>query len=273
MRTRTLEQRHSGLEHGFIRRIISPEDLGERLKPFVFLDFTHGTIPEGGGFGFHPHSGIATITYQQVVDIYYEDTTGQDGVVQARGIEYVQTGGCIWHRAQMKQRGENALGFQLWIALTPQEEQAAPHGQYIAPQDVKESGVVRVILGQHEGVCSQIATPYPVNFFDVALSAGQSWSYLPPEEHDVVWAFVYQGRAQANGHDTQQELLIFDREPGAIVVQAETAVGLMVGTAPRHPYPLVVGRNSVHTSAQALRTSEGRIAALGAALRAQGRIP
>ncbi len=273
MRTRTLEHRHGGIEHGFIRRIISPEDLGERTKPFVFLDFTHGTIPTGGGFGFHPHSGIATITYQQVVDIHYEDTTGQHGVVQARGIEYVQTGGCIWHRAQMKQRGENALGFQLWIALTPREESGAPHAIYVAPQDVKASGSVRVILGQYEGVCSQIETPYPVNYFDVVLEEGQSWSYLPPEQHEVVWAFVYQGTAKVDGHDTREELLIFDREPGAISVTAKTPVGLMVGTAPHHPHPLVVGRNSVHTSVEALRASEAQIAQLGDLLRKQGRIP
>lgn len=273
MRIRTLEHRHGGIEHGFIRRIISPESVGERLKPFVFLDFTHGTIPENGGFGYHPHSGIATITYQQVVDIHYEDTTGQHGVVEARGIEYVQTGGCIWHRALMKQRGDNALGFQLWLALTPREEEAAPHAQYIAPQDVKASGAVRVILGEYEGTRSQIETPYPVNYFDVTLEEGQTWSYLPPDSHDVVWAFVYQGTAQVAEHSTQEELLIFDREPGTLAVTAKTKLGMMVGSAPRHPYPLVVGRNSVHTSKEALRASEARIAQLGASLRQQGRIP
>ena len=70
------DRHHVGIEHGFIRRIVSPEDIGERLKPFVFLDFTHGKIPDNGGFGFHPHSGIATITYQQAVELTYEDTTG-----------------------------------------------------------------------------------------------------------------------------------------------------------------------------------------------------
>jgi redox-sensitive bicupin YhaK (pirin superfamily) len=41
---------------------MSPSDLGEILKPFVFLDlFDHEGAPFNGGL--HPHSGIATLTY------------------------------------------------------------------------------------------------------------------------------------------------------------------------------------------------------------------
>jgi len=41
---------------------MSPSDLGEILKPFVFLDLFHH---EGEPFSapLHPHSGIATLTY------------------------------------------------------------------------------------------------------------------------------------------------------------------------------------------------------------------
>jgi redox-sensitive bicupin YhaK (pirin superfamily) len=272
MRTRNIEQRHSGLEHGFIRRIISPEDFGQRLKPFVFLDFTHGTIPAGGGFGFHPHSGIATVTYQQAVDITYEDTTGQHGVVEARGIEWVQTGGCIWHRAGMKQRGDNALGFQLWLALPPELEEGPPHALYVPPGEVKESGNVRVLLGEYQGVRSQIVAPGAVNYFDVRLSPGEAWSYLPPPEHEAVWAFAYTGTVRVAGSASSEELLIFDREPGELRFEAEGPAGFMVGTARPHPHALVIGRNSVHTSAAALHASEQRIAELGAELRRQGRM-
>ena len=48
---------------GPITRLVNPGDLGEILKPFVFLDLfqrrpTHGQRR----FGMHPHSGIATLT-------------------------------------------------------------------------------------------------------------------------------------------------------------------------------------------------------------------
>lgn len=42
---------------------MSPSDFGQLLKPFVFLDlFDNNGIPFSG-FGLHPHSGIATLTY------------------------------------------------------------------------------------------------------------------------------------------------------------------------------------------------------------------
>jgi redox-sensitive bicupin YhaK (pirin superfamily) len=44
---------------------MSPSDLGEILKPFVFLDlagFDGRFAPMPMGFGWHPYSGIATVT-------------------------------------------------------------------------------------------------------------------------------------------------------------------------------------------------------------------
>ncbi|HPH29958.1 MAG TPA: pirin family protein, partial [Pseudomonadota bacterium] len=62
---RKIVLRTNGQQHGFIRRLISPCDLGHHLKPFVFLDHVRGQVPKGAGFGFHPHSGIATLTDQR----------------------------------------------------------------------------------------------------------------------------------------------------------------------------------------------------------------
>src|SRR2546426_12068137 len=61
-RPRTIVRRTRGSRHGQITRLMSPSDLGQVLKPFVFLDHfdLHG---EAGGTELHPHSGIATVTY------------------------------------------------------------------------------------------------------------------------------------------------------------------------------------------------------------------
>lgn len=272
MRLRTLERRHTGIEHGFIRRLFSPEDLGQRLKPFVFLDFLHGTVPDGGGFGFHPHSGIATVTYQHSVDIVYEDTTGQDGVVEAQGIEYVQAGGGLWHRAVMRPKSTSATGFQLWMALPPDLEQAAASAAYFPPDQVPQVDNVRILVGEYQGVRSPVATPYPINYLDVTLAAGQTFSFLPPPDHQVAWAFVYKGGVSCCDIQTVEELLIFDREPGALSFAAETDSGLVLATSPIHDHPLAIGWSSVHTSPEVLRSCEARIAEMGRELRQQGRI-
>ena len=59
---RRIVHRTAGRKRGPITRLMSPSDLGEMLKPFVFLD--HAEVPYTGPelAGIHPHSGIATLT-------------------------------------------------------------------------------------------------------------------------------------------------------------------------------------------------------------------
>ena len=62
-RTRRIVHRTFGKRQGPITRLMSPSDLGRRLKPFVFLDLFDAEESSLSGFGWHPHSGIATLTY------------------------------------------------------------------------------------------------------------------------------------------------------------------------------------------------------------------
>src|SRR5258706_16061634 len=94
---RQIAQRTRGHSEGRITRLMSPSDFGQLLKPFVFLDlFDNNGIPSKG-FGLHPHSGIATLTYLAEGGVKYEDTTGARGVLPAGGVEWMQAGGGVWH--------------------------------------------------------------------------------------------------------------------------------------------------------------------------------
>ena len=59
--TRVVAHKTRGRGHGPIVRLMSPSDLGEQLKPFVFLDLFETDL-RGMAMPLHPHSGIATIT-------------------------------------------------------------------------------------------------------------------------------------------------------------------------------------------------------------------
>jgi redox-sensitive bicupin YhaK (pirin superfamily) len=55
--------RTRGYAHGPVVRMVSASDVGKMIKPFVFLDLVDTQEPIGQqGFGWHPHSGIATLT-------------------------------------------------------------------------------------------------------------------------------------------------------------------------------------------------------------------
>jgi redox-sensitive bicupin YhaK (pirin superfamily) len=59
---RSIVIRTRGQRHGPITRLVSPSGIGELIKPFVFLDLFDISAATGPNFGWHPHSGIATLT-------------------------------------------------------------------------------------------------------------------------------------------------------------------------------------------------------------------
>ena len=89
---RTIAVRRRGQGHGFISRLMSPGDLGEVAKPSVFLDLFDAQGRSVQGFGPHPHSGIATLTYLIEGSVGDQDTTGATGVLEGGGVEWMQAG-------------------------------------------------------------------------------------------------------------------------------------------------------------------------------------
>src|SRR5882672_3391403 len=186
---RGIELRTSGRSHGPITRLVSPLDIGERIKPFVFLD--RGEVRYTGKplFGIHPHSGIATLTVVLGGAMRYEDTTGKAGTVGAGGFEWMKAGGGVWHDGGALP-GDPLRLFQLWIALRGADELGAAESHYLAPEKVQPEGPVRVVLGEYGRARSVIPGTGGINYFHVQLKDGERWHYTPPANHDVAWLAV-----------------------------------------------------------------------------------
>lgn len=272
MTPRAIRLRTRGTRHGFIRRMVSPGDLGQQLKPFVFLDQVSSEVRPGMGFPFHPHSGIATLTYVRDADTDYEDTTGRSGVLRAGGLEWMMSGGGVWHRGGVVPSVPRVNGFQLWVAMPETHEESPAFSQYIPPEEVPARDGVRVLLGSHDGLRSPVPAPSSMNYLDVHLPAGARWTYTPPPDHTVAWGFVHEGSARANGEPLRDTLAVFEDGAGSITFEALGEARVLLGSAVAHPHPLVLGTSSVHTSVAALQRSLGRIREIGAALQRDGRV-
>ena len=73
---RTVTYRTRGRSHGPITRLVSPSDVGDLIKPFVFLYYFEMDPKRTPARGFHPHSGIATLTLLLEGQVSYEETSG-----------------------------------------------------------------------------------------------------------------------------------------------------------------------------------------------------
>jgi redox-sensitive bicupin YhaK (pirin superfamily) len=267
-----IARRTHGQTHGPVTRLMSPSDFGQLLKPFVFLDlFDNGGKPFSG-FGLHPHSGIATLTYVMEGSVGYEDTNGATGLVPAGGIEWMRAGGGVWHGGGSGEPGR-ARGFQLWIALPPDQELGPSESIYQAPEAIPHDGPARVLLGSYGTAKSAIKAPSPINYLVVQLKAGERWRYQPPAEHTVLWAAVGMGSVLAADDELREgELAAFNPSNASIEFEAQTDAEFVLGSAVPHDYDLILGSHSVHTTAQALREAEARIATIQARLLHEGRL-
>lgn len=269
--TRRIVARTRGRTHGPITRIVSPSDIGELIKPFVFLDYFDFKPTGNALFPMHPHSGIATITVLLSGNLQYEDTTGASGVLSAGSVEWMRAGNGVWHDASPA-GFERFQGYQVWVALPKSLENGAAQSQYLPARAVEHKGPARVVLGQHASASSRIAAPEGMNLLHVRLASGERWRYQPPAGHDVAWSHVHKGTLRVSGERLEGELAVFERSDKLLEFAAEGDTEFLVGSAIKHPHDLVLGYYSVHTSPQALTRGEAEIARIGRQLRADGRI-
>ncbi|MBS0253523.1 MAG: pirin family protein [Proteobacteria bacterium] len=251
---------------------MSPSDLGEVLKPFVFLDLFEADRPTiramaaGGGMPIHPHSGVATVTVFTEGQMRYDDPTIGSGSIAYGGAEWMRAGGGVWHGKEMSPGDVPQIqGFQLWLALPRELENAEPESRYVEAHDMPSVGPAYVIVGSHEGVQSPIPAPNGINYLLVTLKPGERWTYAPPAGHSVGWLAVARGALETDAAITAGELVIFEPAEAPISLRAtggQHAV-FVLGSAVPHPHPLHLGSYSVHTSAEALAAGERRIAELG----------
>ena len=268
---RRIVQRTRGHSHGPITRLVSPSDVGQLIKPFVFLDYFDIDPARMPAVGFHPHSGIATITVVLEGQVAYEETSGTKGIVEPRGVEWMRAAGGVCHTGGVAGKAR-AKGYQLWIALPAEMESIEAQAQYLGAERFRSQGPARVILGQYGEVASELPAPGTINYLDVTLKKGEKWRYEPPAKHTVAWVAVHKGKLATPAIVDQGELAVFEESNAALEFEALEDTGLVLGSAVKHTHELVLGNYSVHTSPEALRLGETRIAEIGKRLRAEGRL-
>jgi redox-sensitive bicupin YhaK (pirin superfamily) len=207
--SRQIALRTRGHSHGRVTRLVSPGDIGELIKPFVFLDYFDADPATAPKFGFHPHSGIATLTLILTGQAFYMETTGREGVIETGGVEWMRASSGVWHTGGMFGH-ERIKGFQLWVAMPPELELAEPQSQYLDASDFHFAGPARVIAGEYDGVKSIVESPRGITYLDVRLKAGERWTFHPSKGHDVAWIASHRGIVTTPERVSMGEVAVFE---------------------------------------------------------------
>lgn len=194
-------------------RVIGQPRLME-FDPFLLLDAFRSDNPDDyiAGFPDHPHRGFETVTYLLDGRMRHRDNTGNEGVIEPGGIQWMTAGRGIVHSEMPEQQDGNLEGFQLWINLPASHKMTEPGYQEYdvdkIPVEVRNGAKIRVITGKtSQGTEGPVTQPLtnPV-YFDVELQAETTFEEPLAATHNA-FVYVIKGELEIDSTTLQRDQL------------------------------------------------------------------
>jgi len=224
-------------------RIIGTPQLN-MLDPFLLLDAFGSDQPLDyiGGFPNHPHRGFETVTYMLAGRMRHKDSIGNEGVIEAHGVQWMTAGKGIVHSEMPEQDSGLLAGFQLWVNLPSKDKMCEPKYQEFIAQDVmvekrEDGSQVRVVagitdLGSIGPVQRHDITP---TFMDITLAPGSEFNQqIKPG--DTAFIYVIEGHVLVGGKasllPTKQLGILEDGGHVSMVAAPQGARVLLVAATP-----------------------------------------
>jgi redox-sensitive bicupin YhaK (pirin superfamily) len=234
----------------------------EHIDPFVFLDH-FGPIeksPGGQGMPPHPHAGIATITYLFAGSNRHQDSQGNDVVIQAGDIAWMQAGKGIVHAEGMNENrteSETVQGLQFWISLPAKDKFIEPafyhHSSAELPEFNLNDARVKVLSGELLGHASPVKSLSPAYIFEFKVPKNQTIE-IPIKEGDTAGLYVVNGHMKLENENLLPTVMTsFSVNGNSIEITAiEETHFILFGGTPLHE-PIVGYASYVMNSEEQIR--------------------
>ncbi|HLR12874.1 MAG TPA: pirin family protein, partial [Burkholderiaceae bacterium] len=107
-----------------------------RMDPFLMLDAFSSDDPDDyiAGFPPHPHRGFETVTYIVDGHMRHRDHLGNEGDLQAGGVQWMTAGSGIIHEEMPQQENGLLRGFQIWLNLPAKDKMQPANYRDIAAE-------------------------------------------------------------------------------------------------------------------------------------------
>jgi len=169
--------------------------------PFLLFDDFRNDNPEAyaGGFPWHPHRGIETITYVLKGSVEHNDSLGNNGTLAAGDVQWMTAGSGIMHQEMPNGNTAGQMhGFQLCANLPASLKMTAPRYQDVdateIPEIIDDDGTcVRIITGGFWGrrgpVDGIAADPL---YLDISIPAGRCKTFKV-DTYRNTFAYIFHG--------------------------------------------------------------------------------
>ncbi|MES2537127.1 MAG: pirin family protein [Pseudomonadota bacterium] len=225
-----------------MRRVFGERGFTHEVSPFLMLAYGGPMVfpPTGQrrGVGPHPHRGFETVTMSFQGEIEHVDSAGNRDVIAPGDVQWMTAASGLiheeMHSTAFARQGGTLEMIQLWVNLPGKFKMTAPRYQAIVSKNIpivelpQDSGAVRVVAGDFDGIRGAAATYSPINLWDIRLRAGKRTELLVPEG-DTTIVFVRQGQIRA-GENTLGEAdgALFAAGGTRIVLEASTDADILL---------------------------------------------
>ena len=219
------------------------QNLQHRLDPFLMLDNFHSDDPGDylAGFPDHPHRGFETVTYMIAGRMRHRDSSGNSGLLQNGGVQWMTAGRGIIHSEMPEQENGVMEGFQLWLNLPAKRKMIPAWYRDISkaeiPEYVTAEGVtVRVIAGSSNGVAGAMTREETEPLYlDIDLPADSLFSTALPADHNA-FIYVYRGEIMVGSTQlSERRMGILTNAPqadGVVLIASGPAKAILVAGKP-----------------------------------------
>ncbi|MCH7858116.1 MAG: pirin family protein [Candidatus Marinimicrobia bacterium] len=222
-----------------------------QLDPFLLLDEFRSDSPDDyiGGFPSHPHRGFETITYMKAGTFQHKDSTGNEALIDAGGVQWMTAGRGIIHSEMPMMTDGLVWGYQLWLNLPADRKMMDPGYQNIQGGDIPvvehEGAIVRILAGEYGGQEAVTDSVIPLFYLDVTLEPGARFSHPVPPEMNA-FLYIYDGEVTLGPEDDRQtgptgQLLVMGPGDRASVRAGEHGTGFLIAGAQKLGEPIVRG--------------------------------
>lgn len=188
-----------------LKRVLGQPSL-KRLDPFLMLDEFGSENAQDylAGFPQHPHRGFQTVTYMLNGKMGHKDSSGNEGIIEDGGLQWMNAGKGIIHEEMPMQIEGKMRGFQLWVNLPATQKMSEPGYQDIPTAAIPElttdaGSLIRVLAGNYKGqegaVTTQAVKP---QFFDIHFVENEVLNLATHSTHNG-FLYVYEGEVAVAG--------------------------------------------------------------------------
>jgi len=185
----------------------------EQIDPFLLLHHHTSRIREGAdlrrtGVGPHPHRGFSPVTFIYQGDVHHRDSRGNDSIVKAGGVQWMDAGMGIQHSErpskELAEKGGVQEIIQLWINTPAKDKMKQPRYQAVHADDMpalktaQGEGTTSLVSGEFRGIEAPVQPGWPIIAMKCEWQKDASDSIELPENYN---AFIYllDGKMQVEG--------------------------------------------------------------------------